>query len=452
MPISIVWFRRDLRLADNAALDAAARRGVVVPVFIWDDRGDGSPGAASRWWLHRSLASLDQLLRKIGSRLVIRSGDAKAELHKLIDEIGADAVYANRAYDPGDALPGVKQFSGPLLFDPGAGEVMTQIGKPYQVFTPFYRACMKRLSLGKPVGAPKTLAPPPRWPTSLGVDDLQLQPSIDWDVGLRRTWDVSEAAAHKRLRQFIRSGVAQYDARRNLPGVDGTSMLSPYLAWGQISPREVWHALRRRDDAEPFRRQLIWREFAHHLLHHFPHTVDCPLRESFARFPWVSLDDEAAARHFRAWRQGRTGYPVVDAGMRQLWRTGWMHNRVRMIVGSFLVKDLRIHWLEGARWFWDTLVDADLANNTLGWQWIAGCGADAAPYFRIFNPELQSRKFDPTGEYVKRWYSELVGVPAKHIHNPPSELRVRVGYPAPIVDHAQARDEALAAYERMKRD
>jgi deoxyribodipyrimidine photo-lyase len=466
--MTIWWLRRDLRLADNPALDAALASGhKVLPVFIWapEEEAPWAPGAASRWWLHHSLLALDAELKKRHATLIIRNGPTLAALRSIIQETSASHLVWNRLYEPapiardkhiktalrGDGLE-VHSFASHVLFEPWT--IQTQQEKPYQVFTPFYRSCSVYGSPPKPLPAPHYF---PRWsnpPWSMTVDELGLLPALDWADGLRDEWNPGEAGALDRLAAFERESVTAYKTDRDRPDVEGTSRLSPHLHFGELSPRQVWQACQKAPQAEPYLRQLIWREFAHHLLYHFPHTTDLPLRENFARFPW-----RPAPEQLRIWQKGRTGYPIVDAGMRELWRTGWMHNRVRMIVASFLVKDLLITWQEGARWFWDTLVDADLANNTLGWQWAAGCGADAAPYFRIFNPVLQATKFDPDGTYVKKWLPALRGLPAPELHKvfelSPTRLHqagVVLGatYPRPIVDHALARDAALEAYSRLK--
>jgi deoxyribodipyrimidine photo-lyase len=464
----IVWFRQDLRLADNPALDAAVASGrPVVPVFVLEDEARRPLGGAGRWWLHQSLAQLQADLVLRGSRLVILRGEMVTVLSTLAQETGAQAVYWNRCYEP-EARRADQQISSALehagvsghvhkaalLREPGA--VITAQGGPYQVFTPFYKTFLKGLDPGPLMDAPARIAVPRTLPESLTLEELDLEPAVDWAGGLREAWTPGEAGALAELDRFLAGPVARYDQDRDRPGLAGTSRLSPHLHWGEISPARVWWTARKQagSAAAPFLRQLVWREFAHHLLHHFPHTVDSPLREKFAAFPWDGDPDL-----LDAWQEGRTGYPLVDAGMRELWNTGWMHNRVRMVAASFLVKHLLLPWQLGVRWFADTLVDADLANNTFGWQWSAGCGADAAPYFRIFNPVLQGLKFDSRGDYIRCWIPELAGVPGKLVHEPwtasPGILEqhgVRLGrdYPHPVVDHATARARALQSYQRMQ--
>lgn len=478
----IVWFRQDLRLQDNPALQAAlAAGGPIMPVYILDDAGEGRwpAGGASRWWLHHALAALDAALRELGSRLILSRGPALAVLQQLQRDTGAATICWNRRYEPAViardkaikahfAAAGVevKSSNAALLFEPHA--VANKQGKPFQVFTPFWRHC-----LTLPVTAPvkftaKTLPAPAQWPATLALADLDLLPRRDWADGFAPHWQPGEAGAQKRLKRFLAGAVDDYAERRNSPDVDGTSQLSPWLHTGEIGPRQIWAALQARakdtgvfpasNGERVFLSEVGWREFAHHLLYHFPHTPEQPLRGDFARFPWA--DDPKGAR-LRAWQRGLTGYPIVDAGMRQLWQTGWMHNRVRMIAASFLVKHLRLSWTHGAAWFWDTLVDADLANNTLGWQWTAGCGADAAPYFRIFAPVLQGEKFDSAGDFVRRWVPELARMPAKFIHRPweaPADVLAAAGvtlgegYPRPIVDHGEARTAALAAFKSLRRE
>ena len=478
MGATIVWFRQDLRLQDNPALLAALQRGgAIIPVYIWDEAGagHGRPGAASRWWLHHSLKSLDEALRVRGSRLVLRRGAADQVLHSLRKETGASAVFWNRLYEPAwiardrtiqtrltAAGVEAKSFNSALLFEPDA--VQNKSGQPFQVFAPFWKHC-QTLAVEEPVKLPAGGLPAPaKWPSSLELAKLNLLPRLNWDAGLAAAWRPGEVAGMKRLKKFTAGALQDYAGQRDLPELDGTSALSPHLHFGEIGPRQAWAAVRALSldsgvfpvgrGGQVFLTEIGWREFAHHLLFHYPHTPAEPLRREFATFPW-----RKSASQLRAWQQGLTGYPIVDAGMRQLWQTGWMHNRVRMIVASFLVKHLRISWQEGAAWFWDTLVDADLASNTLGWQWSAGCGADAAPYFRIFNPILQGGKFDAAGGYVRLWVPELNRLPAEFIHQPwqaPAGVLaaagVRLGrdYPQPIVDHGEARKAALAAWQAMR--
>ena len=475
---ALLWLRLDLRLADNPALEAALKRGgPIVPVFIWSpgEEAPWPPGGASRWWLHQSLRSLDARLREAGSRLIIRRGPALESLRALIKSTGASAVFWNRCYEPAaialdarltDSLRrdglSVETFNGALLHEPWA--VQNKSGKPYQVFTPFWKQCLACSDPATPLPAPKNIPAPARWPKSLALDDLELEPSINWAGGIRASWQPGETGAAARLHGFLTEAFDNYSEHRNRPDVTGTSRLSPHLHFGEISPRQIWHRLRqtaangKRPSAgwrgSQFLAELGWREFAHHLLYHFPHTTTTALRSEFNEFPW-----RKKAAWLTAWQNGRTGYPIVDAGMRELWTTGWMHNRVRMIVASFLVKDLLISWREGARWFWDTLVDADLAQNTLGWQWTAGCGADAAPYFRVFNPTLQGEKFDLRGDYVRRWCPELSRLPGAWIHRPheaPPGVVATAGlilgrdYPRPIVSHAIAREVALNAWGQIR--
>jgi deoxyribodipyrimidine photo-lyase len=473
----ILWFRRDLRLDDNPALRAAITDCErLVPVYIHApyEEAPWSPGAASRWWLHWSLLGLERALGDLGGRLWTAEGDSLAELRRIIAITGATEVHWNRLYDPAtrDRDSRIKQalraegvrvesHKGSLLYEPW--DIATANAEPYRVFTPFWRRCAARLAEHKPVSAPTALPPGPRPVEALSISDLGLLPRLAWDQGLRETWTPGETGAKARAAAFLRTGIQGYGRERDLPDRDGTSGLSPHLHFGEMSPRRLLTMVVEQigdpaaEPAEPFMREIGWREFAHHLLYHYPQTTDEPLDRRFADMPWREAD---ADRMLEAWQHGKTGIPLVDAGMRQLWHSGWMHNRVRMVVASFLTKNLRLPWQSGAGWFWDTLVDADLASNSLGWQWSAGCGADAAPYFRIFNPVRQGERFDPEGAYVRRWCPELSCLPKQSIHQPwtaPSALLAHAGiqigrdYPAPIVDLKSSREAALAAYETIKR-
>ena len=457
-----------MRLADNPALHACAQSKLpVLPVFICDEDSSCGYGSAAKVWLNGSLEVLDASLQKLGSRLILLKGKPGNLLPELAEKFNA-TIHANTRYEPQatqaqtDLQHALRKkgvtlelhTQGHLLFEPN--EVRTGQGKPYQVFTPFYKNCRHQWKDFTPLPTPTKLAALAKGPASEKLATLKLLPQIKWDSEIKNTWTPGEEQAQKFLKEFASGKIADYPKARDWPSIDGTTSLSPYLAFGEISPRLILKGLQKCQPAhaETFVRELIWREFAYHVLVNFPHTVERPLREKFAHLEW-NQDPKAFAR----WSKGLTGYPIVDAGMRQLWHTGWMHNRVRMIVGSFLTKDLLISWKEGAAWFWDTLVDADLANNTLNWQWVGGCGADAQPFFRIFNPETQSKKFDPKGAYIRKWLPELSKLPDKYLHAPwntPEEILKAAGitlgqtYPEPIVDHAEARQDALAAYGRIK--
>ncbi len=473
MNTAIVWFRNDLRLADNPALaHAAAHFQRVLPVFVRETVDDDPwpPGAAADWWLHRALEALDDDLRGLGSGLLLLAGDPRECLPALAERLGA-AVFWNRRYSPaGQARDAAikerlradgrvgRSFNAALLAEPW--EVATRSGDPYRVYTPFWKNLAAR-DWPAPLAAPARLPPRPEAaPAGESPDGLGLLPEIPWYTGLAAAWRVGEAAARERLQAFADGPVTAYDAARDRPGEAGTSRLSPYLHFGHVGPRQVAAAMRaqtdyRCADVRAFLGELGWREFAHHLLFHFPRTPTTSLDPRFHGFPWR----EEYADDLAAWQAGQTGIPIVDAGMRELWATGWMHNRVRMVVGSLLTKNLRIPWQAGARWFWDTLVDADLAANTLGWQWIAGCGADAAPYFRIFNPVRQGERFDPGGDYVRRWVPELARLPDRYLHQPwaapaavlaAAGLRLGEHYPHPLVDLKASRQRALEAYAQVK--
>lgn len=473
---AIVWFRYDLRIADNPALEAALRHGgTVVPLFVWapEEESPWAPGAASRWWLHHSLERLSRSLQALGSPLLIRRGESLNEILSVLKASGAQAVFWNRTYEPSlvardrrvkeelrrDGYT-AESFNGTLLHEPW--QIQNKAGKPFQVFTAYWRTCLARPEPEPPANGPAGLRPV-SGVDSCSVEDLELLPRFDWAAGLRASWEPGETGAWKELERFLEVGSRDYPAARDLPHVTGTSRLSAHLHFGEISPRQIWHAFRERTSAKDprwrehaFLTELGWREFGRHLLYHYPHMTLKPLREAFERFPWRK---HPAA--LESWQRGQTGVPLVDAGMRQLWTTGWMHNRVRMVVASFLVKNLLIPWQEGSRWFWDTLVDADLGNNTLGWQWVTGCGADAAPYFRVFNPVTQGRKFDPTGAYVREWVPELRKLPDAWVHEPhraPTNVLGEVGfrpgvdYPEPIVSLFASRNAALEAYRSIQAD
>ena len=464
----IVYYRRDLRTVDHPALTAALATGrPVLPLFVIDPRGQWATGGAARWWLHHSLVDLANSLRALGLHLVLRRGAGDAIVPALAQEVGAHAVYWNRGYAPSslrrdaavaDALrsQGVepREFHGDLLAEPW--NFRSTSGGGFRVFTPFARAMLAQIAVPAPKPAPaKRRAGKPLAPGDDLADWALLPHKPDWAGGLRASWTPGATFAQKRLAGFVAGALDDYPQRRDFPGEDGTSRLSASLQWGELSPRQAWHAASGDSSgAVAYRRQILWREFCHHLLYHFPDMPTEPLDRAFRRFPWR---DDAGA--LQAWQRGMTGYPIVDAGMRQLWQTGWMHNRVRMVVGSFLVKHLLLPWQSGESWFWDTLVDASLANNAAGWQWVAGCGADAAPYFRIFNPVLQGERFDPDGAYVRHYVPELANLPDSCLHKPwqaPAHVLADAGvelgrtYPKPLVDHREARARALAAYQEMR--
>lgn len=461
MKTAIVWFRQDLRLADNPALRYACEHNdAIIPLFIDDDTPATTSrlGSASRVWLHHSLISLAADLEDMGNRLVLRRGKALTVLQQLQQETGATGIYWNRLYDPASlqrdqhiketlkqACGEVRSFNASLINEPW--EVLKADGTPYKVFSPFWKAMRKHGIQHLPSAIPENLTAPGNFPESNSLDSLALLPEIRWDKDMMSHWQVGEAAAMQKLLDFLPEGGADYKDARNLPAQAGTARLSPHLHFGEISPRQaVYHAQAFLNDnpaaeegVNHFIQELGWREFAWYLLYHFPHTVDQPLDERFRDFAWAQDYDAALER----WQRGKTGIPIVDAGMRELWHTGWMHNRVRMIVASLLTKNLLIPWQEGENWFRDTLVDADLPSNVLGWQWTAGSGADAAPYFRIFNPVLQSEKFDPDGEYIRHWVPELRDCANKQIHQPQDDA---------IVDLKESRQQALARFDNIKKN
>ncbi len=465
--VGIFWFRRDLRLTDNPLLRRAAEEcEQLLPVYVHAPGGgaEQGEGAASRWWLHHSLVALDAELRERGSMLWRQRGRVAPVLAQVAAEIGARRVYWNRRYEPAETAHEARLLTtlsrrglvvttghGGLLAAPEHGTKPD--GSAYRVFSAFWRARL-RAGLDLAVAsAPKRLPPlPAPLPPSERLAQSERLPRVRWDDGLTVHWRPGEAGARARLAQFLDAALAGYVENRERPDREGTSRLSPHLHFGEIGPRQIAAAVEawadaggNRSAAEAFLRQLGWREFAHHLLYHFPETPERPLDRRFERFPW-----QPDPAHLRAWQRGETGIPLVDAGMRELWHTGWMHNRVRMVVASFLTKNLLIPWQEGAAWFRDTLVDADLANNVLGWQWVAGSGADAAPYFRIFNPVTQGVRFDPEGRYVTRWLPELRGLPVHYRHRPWQTPTPPAAYPPPIVDLAGSRQRALAAFARVR--
>ena len=453
-PPAIVWLRRDLRLADQPAFCAASAAGSVIPVYVLDDETAGKRklGGASRWWLHGSLEALDADLRQRGSRLILRRGDAVTALCDVANETGARSVHALHHYEPWwrkaeAALAGKLDLvlhDGNYLLPPGS--VTAGGGKPYKIYTPFAKAAIDRLPARDPLDVPK-LASLAAWPSSDTLADWALSPTKpDWAGGMRAAWQPGEAAGQAALCDFL-DHAADYERDRNDPSIQGSSRLSPHLHWGELSPTQVWQALEGQSGqgVRTYRGELLWRDFAQNVICQFPSYPEQSYREDFRRFPWRDSPADLAA-----WQQGRTGYPIVDAGMRQLWTSGWMHNRVRMIAASFLIKHLLIDWREGERWFWDTLVDADYGNNGVNWQWVAGSGVDTSMFPRIMAPLLQSVKFD-AADYIREWVPELAGLPDADIHDPPPGKRPR-GYPDKLIGHQEARARALAAYRTIKAD
>ena len=471
----IVWFRQDLRLKDNPALLRACEDGApIIPLYILEDEDADKRkiGGAARWWLHHSLQSLNTSL---DDHLYFQSGAAADVLDKLVKQTNAKAVFWNRCYEPWrinrdkqikqtlqDNDIDVQSFNASLLWEPWTN--LKKDKTPYRVFTPFYKkGCLEQNGAPPEAeSAPSKIQYADMPKNNATLDGLSLMPSIKWYGGMESEWTPGEDGAQKRLDAFLDAGLDYYKEGRNHPAKENVSRLSPHLHWGEISPREVWHRSAQiahseglENDGQTFASELGWREFSYHLLYHFPTITWENMNQRFNNFGWNAQESDDLA----AWRNGQTGYPLVDAGMRELYETGYMHNRVRMIVGSFLVKNLLTHWHRGEEWFWDTLVDADEASNSASWQWIAGCGMDAAPYFRIFNPILQSEKFDKKGDYIRRFVPELKKMPDKHIHAPwnaPDNVLEYAGvtlgetYPKPIVDHSKARERALEMYQQSK--
>lgn len=465
--MNIVWFRQDLRIADNPALHKASEDGNVIPIYILDDENAGEEkiGAASRVWLHHALVSLNESLN---GHLNVYIGRAEDILSELCEKHNPKGVYWNRAYEPWRISRDkkikerlnkiniqVESFNGSLLWEPW--DVLKSDGTPYKVFTPYYRkGCLSAQTPRAPLSVPNTEYAEGKF-GGVTINDLKLLPDIDWDKQMMPHWDISETGAMNRLNHFMDDGITDYKQGRNFPARDNVSRLSPYLHFGQISPHQIWHETLNREpngNIDTFQSELGWREFSHSLLYYFPDLPSEPLQKKFTNFPWMENDV-----HLVAWQTGMTGYPIIDAGMRELWQTGYMHNRVRMIVGSFLVKNLLLHWHYGESWFWDCLFDADLANNSASWQWIGGCGADAAPYFRVFNPITQGENFDPDGTYTRKYCPELKHLPDKYLFKPweaPAHIlkqaNVVLGttYPKPIVDIKLSRERALEAFQSIK--
>ena len=467
--IIIHWFRQDLRIQDNPSLFEAANNGVVLPVYILDDKNadEYSMGAASRWWLHYSLQALDKSLK---GKLAVYSGDPKKILIDLVEEHNVKAVYWNRCYEPWRIARDKKikkalevhnteahSFNGSLLWEPW--KILKKDDTPYKVFTPYYRkGCLQAASPRAPLPKSEKLKLFKDENNNTSIDELNLLPTIQWDKQLEPHWKIGEVSALKKLENFTSNRLENYKQGRNYPALHTVSRLSPHLHFGEISPNQAWYAAKNNeesDDLDHFLSEMGWREFSHSLLYHFPDLPRKNLQSKFDNFPWLNNKE-----YLSCWQQGQTGHPLVDAGMRELWQTGYMHNRVRMVVGSFLVKNLLLHWHHGERWFWDCLLDADLANNSASWQWIAGCGADAAPYFRVFNPSTQGEKFDAEGEYTRHFVPELKEMPNKYLFKPwdaPDEVlhaagvKLGIDYPHPIVDLKLSRVRALDAFQAIKK-
>jgi deoxyribodipyrimidine photo-lyase len=467
--ILIHWFRQDLRITDNPALYEAAKQGDVLPIYILDDAnaGEHRMGGASRWWLHYSLLALNKSLK---GKLSVYIGDPKKILIDLVEEHNIKAVHWNRCYESWRIARDKKikkaleahntssqSFNGSLLWEPW--EVLKKDATPYKVFTPYYRnGCLNTPSPRALLSKPSKLKLFADSLNNLSIDDLNLLPNIKWDKQLESHWQIGEIAAQKKLDKFTSNRLENYKQGRDFPALDSVSRLSPHLHFGEISPNQAWYAAKsseENDDLDHFLREMGWREFSHSLLYHFPKLPRKNLQAKFDNFPWLENKE-----YLKCWQTGQTGHPLVDAGMRELWQTGYMHNRVRMVVGSFLVKNLLLHWHHGEKWFWDCLLDADLASNSASWQWIAGCGADAAPFFRVFNPCTQGQKFDPGGEYTRRFVPELKAMPDKFLFNPweaPSDVLQEAGvalgmhYPKPIVDIKFSRERALRSYKSLQK-
>ena len=467
-----MWFRQDLRITDNPALNEACLKGDIIPVFIHDNVNHPNKqiGSASKWWLHQSLLSLNN---NLDGELITLTGDPKKIIPELLSESGAASVVWNRNYEPwqierdstikstleADGF-NVSTFNASLLWEPW--KILNQSGLPYKVFTPFYRkGCLNAEPPSTPIERPKNISVSKLKNRKFDVNSMNLMPKIKWFKTMEKTWTPGEEGAKQKLDKFLNGPVDKYKTERDFPGIRGTSRLSPHLHFGEISPNQVWHAALNNQNVHKvgkdlfhFLSELGWREFSYYLLYHFPQITNKNFNPTFDNYPWSSVTST-----FNAWKRGKTGVPIVDAGMRELWETGYIHNRVRMIVGSYLVKNLNIDWRDGEEWFWDCLVDADLAANCASWQWVAGSGADAAPFFRIFNPIIQGEKFDKDGAYVRKYCPELNNLPDKFLHHPwdaPEEVLEESGivlgkdYPSPIVDLKESRTDALNKYNQMR--
>lgn len=458
----ILWLRRDLRLSDQAALIAAADAGPVIPVYVLDDETPKhrKMGGASRWWLHHSLASLGRALEAKGSRLILRSGNSANIIADIAHKAGASSVHCLHHYEPWwrNAEKALKEalgkdcelvrHHGNYLMPPGS--VTTGSGSPYKIYTPFWRALNQHMPPPAPQSAPETLVAPQEWPVSDDLEDWQLLPTKpDWAAGFADMWTPGEDGARANIDAFIDKAI-RYDERRNFPSEVGTSLLSPHLHFGEVSPAYVWHRVSGRGrDVTTYQKELVWRDYAQNVIQQYSAYGSANARDRFDSFPWRDMNDEAVRKDYEAWTQGRTGYPIVDAGMRELWATGWMHNRVRMIAASFLIKHLLIDWREGEKWFWDTLVDADYGSNSTNWQWTAGTGIDSNMFVRIMAPLTQSEKFDAAG-YIRQWVPELADLDAPYIHDPDEHGCRPKGYPRKMIAHKKARQRALDAYAMIK--
>lgn len=472
--VVIYWHRQDLRLEDNQALHWAASQGAVIPLYINDSEllDDMYIGEAQKWWLHHSLLSLQKAYRQQKIELILRRGEPKKLLEKLLKETQSVIITWNRCYDPQSIARDselkeyfkaqgiqVKTFNSSLLIEPS--KILNKTSGFYKVFTPYWKNCLQVIEEADLLLVPELTACAQKIATE-NLDDWKLLPTNpNWAEGFSEYWQPGESGAQAKMELFLKNALNNYHEKRDIPGYAGTSQISPHLKFGEIGPRQIWHAVHKiaeksshTKDIDRYLAELGWREFSYYLLFHFPQLINKPFNANFVAFPWVTNE-----KYLEAWQKGMTGYPMVDAGMRQLWHTGWMHNRVRMIVGSFLTKHLLISWQQGAEWFLYTLVDADIANNCASWQWVSGSGADAAPYFRIFNPIMQGEKFDPQGKYIRKWIPEIANLPDKYIHSPweaSKELLAKCGiilgktYPKPIVDHSKARNMALEAYAAIK--